>query len=380
MINNPPSSPAVKPSRALVLAIGTGMAFLVVAGLLLGTDTPPTGAGGGQLLPRIPAPPTDAASLLRRLGVGSVTWYACAVAVMPLWWLAWRFPVTQKGPWRALIVQGVALVALVAATAVAHYAMAYRGSPYAPAFLDFVPVALASSGVPLLAVAALVQLLEARRRAVRTTLETQRLRAELAESRLAAVTTQLHPHFLFNTLQSISTLIHRDPQAADAMLAKLSDLLRDVLRRSQSGLVPLGEELRMTETYLDLARIRFGERLRVVLDVDDAARGALVPVLLLQPLVENALKHGVGRRAAGGSVGVSAHRQDGHLALTVWDDGVGLEDGQARREGTGLGNTRERLRHAFGDDQSLELRPRASGGVEVAIRVPMRTSGVVADE
>jgi LytS/YehU family sensor histidine kinase len=276
---------------------------------------------------------------------------------------------------RALSIHLSTVVALIGLTSVAHYLLAYRGSPYAPGFLDFVPVALGSNAVALLAVAAVVHVLEARRRAVRSAIESQRLRAELADSRLAAVTAQLQPHFLFNTLQSISTLIHRDPVAADAMLVKLSDLLRDVLRRSQSGLVPLDEELRMTETYLDLARIRFGDRLRVELDIDPSARGALVPVLLLQPLIENALTHGVGRNAAGGSVGVIARRTIDTLSLTVWDDGAGL-DRAAPQENTGLGNTRERLRHAFGDDHVMTLGPRTAGGVEVAIRVPLRLSSV----
>lgn len=366
-----PGIQLVRPSRGVILAIGAVVLALIVIGFVVTLGQPAPVAGRGQSLMRIPAPPSDLGTLLRRLGVGSVAWYACALAIPPLWWLAYRFPLTGPHAARALSLHLSAVLAMIGAASVAHYVRAYGGSPVAPAFLGFLPVALASNAVPLLAVAAVVHGLEARRRAVRSALETQRLRAELADSRLAAVTAQLQPHFLFNTLQSISTLIHRDPVAADAMLVKLSDLLREVLRRSQSGLVPLDDEIHMTETYLDLARIRFGDRLRVVLDIEVAARRALVPVLLLQPLVENALKHGVGRIAAGGSVGVSARRVDGHLALTVWDDGAGL-DRAVPDESTGLGNTRERLRHAFGDDQALTLRPRPAGGVEVSIRMPLR--------
>ena len=128
----------------------------------------------------------------------------------------------------------------------------------------------------------------------------------------------------------------------------------------------------MTGTYLELAQLRYGDRLRVTTEIDDAVRGAAVPMLLLQPLVENALKHGVGTRAAGGSVAVSAQRDGGWLRLVVSDDGEGLNGARAAREGTGLANTRERLRHAFGDDQSLELVPRSGGGVEVTIRVPLQ--------
>jgi LytS/YehU family sensor histidine kinase len=244
-----------------------------------------------------------------------------------------------------------------------HYLASYRGAALAPSFWTFFPVALAANAIPLLAVAALANGLEARRRAVRSAFEAQRLRAQLAESRLAAVTTQLQPHFLFNTLQGISTLIHRDPVAADRMLGQLADLLREVLRRSRHALAPLGEEVSMIGTYLDLARGRYGDRLQVRLDVDPAATAALVPVLLLQPLVENALTHGIGPRASGGTVGITARRDHRSLMVTVWDDGEGFAPPVV--EGTGIGNTRERLRMAFGEDQALEVRRRPAGGTEV---------------
>lgn len=368
-----PSLTAPRPSRAAILAIVVVVVVLVVIGLLVGGTEPVVAPGGGRMLRRIPPPPPDAATMLRRFGVGSVSWYACALATLPLWWLAYRFPLTQVRAARSLALQIVGVITLILLTSVAQYRVSYGGSPLAPSFGDFLPVALVSGTLPILATAALVNAFEARRRAVRGALDTQRLRAELAESRLAAVTTQLQPHFLFNTLQSISTLIHKDPVAAEAMLAKLSDLLRDVLRRSRNVLVPLGDELRMTETYLELAQLRYGERLQVSVDVDESARSALVPMLLLQPLVENALKHGIGPRAAGGRVGVQGRRHENRLSITVWDDGVGLDGTGAGAEGTGLANTRERLRHAFGDDQSLELRERASGGVEVTILLPRRT-------
>ncbi|MBV9878900.1 MAG: histidine kinase [Gemmatirosa sp.] len=360
-----------------MLAIAAVVVALIVAGVAVGPDTalPPgvrVGTPGARMFPRIPAPPPDARALLRALGVGSVVWYASALAIAPLWWLAARMPLGPHRAWRALGVQLGAVAALVGAVVLARYGLTYRGAPSAPPLGAFVPVALMGTALPLLAVAAVANAAEAWRRAVRGALEAQRLRAELAESRLVAVTSQLQPHFLFNTLQGISTLIHRDPVAADAMLAKLSDLLRDILRRSRSALVPLGDELRMTETYLELARLRFGDRLRVTIDVDDAVRGVAVPMLLLQPLVENALKHGVGRRAAGGHVGIAARRDGDRVCIAVWDDGTVLD--AAAHDGTGLANTRERLRHAFGDEQSLALRERAGGGVEATVRVPLRTA------
>ena len=365
-----PSQPPTRPSRDAIIAIGVIVIVLVAAGLVIGAENT-LSPSGTRMFRRVPPPPADARELLRRLGVGSVTWYACALAIPPLWWLAHRLPLTHQRAWRAVGLQLGAVIALILITSLVQNDLAYRGAPGAPPFGAFF-VAFVASALPMFAVAALVNVFEARRRAVRGALESQRLRAELAESRLAAVTSQLQPHFLFNTLQSISTLIHRDPVAADAMLAKLSDLLRDVLRRSRSALVSLGDELRMTETYLDLARVRFGDRLRITIEVEEAVRGAVVPMLLLQPLIENALKHGVGRRAAGGQVGVSARGIDNRLSITVWDDGVGVENGSVGREGTGLANTRERLRHAFGDDQSLDLAARPGGGVDVTIRMPLR--------
>jgi two-component system LytT family sensor kinase len=372
-----PHQPGIRAriSATTLLRVAMTVGVLVAVGLLIGAPEPPFVPPGGRALRRIPAPPPDLPSLLRFLGVGSVTWYACAAAVGPAWWFARRFPIAPVRPWRAVSAQFALLAALVFATTLAQYWTAYGGSRMAPGFVGFIPVALTASALPILAVFAIVNALEVRRRAISDVLEAERLRAQLAETRLAAVTMQLQPHFLFNTLQGISTLIHRDPAAADAMLAKLSDLLRDVLRRSQSALVSFDDEMRMTETYLDLARLRYAERLRVELAVDDAARAAVVPMLLLQPLIENALKHGVGPRAAGGTVGVTARAIGGRLTITVWDDGVGIATDGRIVEGTGLTNIRERLRQAFGDDQSLVLSARAGGGTQVAIAIPLRTAG-----
>ncbi|MBC7894575.1 MAG: histidine kinase [Cytophagaceae bacterium] len=363
-------APTAPPGRNAKLWMAAFVVGLVVVGVVMTTSTPPSAPREGLSLPRLPPPPADVPALLRRLGVGSVAWFACALWAPAFWWLAWRVPLSQHRSPRSLATHLGLVAAAIFVTCVAHFLVAYRGSSLAPAFSTFFPVALGANAVPLLAVAALANGAEVRRRALRSVLEAQRLRAELAESRLAAVTAQLQPHFLFNTLQGISTLIHRDPLAADRMLVQLSDLLREVLRRSRHSLVPLGDELRMTGTYLDLARVRYGDRLRVVIDADEATRGALVPVLLLQPLVENALTHGIGPRATGGTVGITTRRSGNALVVTVWDDGEG--PGRSIIEGTGVGNTRERLRVAFGDEQALELGPRSGGGTEVIVRLPVR--------
>lgn len=359
------------PTRATVVAIAAVTVGLVAAGLAVGPAPAPRMPPGARAMPRVPGPPQDVRSLFRQLGIGSITWYSAALATPLIWWIAVRWPLMQGRGVQSLVRQAVAIIVLIAGVSLAQYVVTYRLSPGAPSIMSFAPVALARNLIPLLAIAAVVNALEIRRRAVRGAIESERLRAELAESRLMAVTSQLQPHFLFNTLQSISTLIHRDPAAADAMLAKLSDLLRDVLRRSRTALVPLSEEIRMTTTYLDLARVRYGDRLQVAMEVDDRALGAQVPMLLLQPFVENAIQHGIGPRAAGGTVGVRVRREAERLLVSVWDDGVGLD--AAWVEGTGVANARERLRHAYGDDQSIAITSRDEGGAVVTMALPVVT-------
>jgi LytS/YehU family sensor histidine kinase len=218
----------------------------------------------------------------------------------------------------------------------------------------------------------LVAVIEARRRAVQSALDRERLRAKVAEQRLIALTGQLHPHFLFNTLQGISTLIHRDPEAADEMLAKLSDLLRDLLRHREHVLVALADEVGYARTYLEIAQLRFAGRLQFQIDVAPEAEQASVPLFILQPLVENALAHGIGGRTRGGCVRVSARRDRERLYLEVADDGAGLTTSTTLREGIGLSNTRERLRASFGDDHRFSLGRGSQGGAVAHMDVPFR--------
>jgi LytS/YehU family sensor histidine kinase len=253
------------------------------------------------------------------------------------------------------------------------FLIAYRGIEAHPGFVAYLPVALRQNILPWIALVGIVAAVEARRRAVRAAVERERLRAQIAEQRLIALTAQLHPHFLFNTLQGISTLIHRDAEAADEMLAKLSDLLRDLLRHRDHVLVSLEDELRYARTYLEIARLRFADRLDFDIDLPSDLQQASVPLFILQPLVENALAHGIGGRARGGRVTVKAWRRGDRLYLEVADDGAGLPPAAVRREGIGLGNTRERLRASFGADQDLMLDAAAEGGAVARIYIPYRT-------
>ena len=204
------------------------------------------------------------------------------------------------------------------------------------------------------------------------------LQRELVEAKLAALRMQLNPHFLFNTLHAISALIHEDPEAADRMVARLSELLRLSLDQSKPQEVPLAEELGFLDRYLEIERTRFGDRLKIDKQVDAEAQEALVPFLLLQPLVENAIHHGIEPREEAGCVAIGATRKNGMLELRVSDDGAGLTTDSAGRtkEGIGLSNTRSRLRHLYGQDFSFDLSSRSQGGLEARILIPYRTQQI----
>lgn len=194
------------------------------------------------------------------------------------------------------------------------------------------------------------------------------LEARLAQARLEALKMQLQPHFLFNALNAIAALVHKDAEAADEMLAALSDFLRMVLETTGAQELPLSRELALVERYLAIEHARFGDRLRYHLDVTPETEPALVPAFLLQPLVENAVRHGLEPRPGAGSLSIRARRNEGALHLSVADDGVGLAPGKPTREGIGLENTRARLRELYQGAATLELRN--GSGVTVEITLP----------
>lgn len=216
--------------------------------------------------------------------------------------------------------------------------------------------------------------------AVRYRARVARLEEQLARARLDALRAQLQPHFLFNTLNSISVLTATDPARANRMLLDLSELLRASLEGAAGAAdheVTLERELALLERYVAIQRVRFGERLAVRLEVEPAARAVLVPALLLQPLVENAILHGVDASASGVSVVVRAAIRDGRLDLAIEDSGPGVGAGGGGgsgggAEGLGLANTRGRLEQLYGAATGLELRPREGGGTVVAITLPLR--------
>ncbi len=212
-------------------------------------------------------------------------------------------------------------------------------------------------------------------------LQHSRLQARLVEAQLESLQRQLQPHFLFNTLHAIASLVHRDPDTAEAMIVRLGDLLRAVFRSDVQQEVPLAQEVQLLEQYLDIQRMRFGTGLQTDIDVDDDVAGVPVPVLLLQPLVENAIKHGFPGPAREGIIRVRAARTADRVTITVSDNGRGMQAGAPGMagEGVGLRNTRARLEHLYPDAHTLACDAPGAGGFTVTITLPLPPSNNLLD-
>lgn len=195
-----------------------------------------------------------------------------------------------------------------------------------------------------------------------------------SQAQLQALKMQLHPHFLFNALHSISALVHIDPEAADKMIARLGDFLRLTLDTAAAQEVPLRQEIEFLNCYLEIERIRFRDRLTTRLDVDPQALECRVPNLILQPIVENAIRHGVAPRSAPGRVEVHAERKGGSLRLQVKDNGRGIQEAACPTKGGGVGlsNTRARLQQLYGGAFVFEVENDPSGGAVVTLEIPFR--------
>jgi two-component system, LytTR family, sensor kinase len=205
------------------------------------------------------------------------------------------------------------------------------------------------------------------------------LAAELDQARLKALTAQIEPHFLFNTLNAVAGLVREKRNAAAVdMIAGLSDFLRRVVEDSDRQQVPLAEELEFAQKYLDIQKVRFADRLQVSVDVPPELFPAQVPSLILQPMVENAVKHGIAKRIQGGAIRIAAFCSNGMLTLRVYNDGPSLPaDWEATCSGIGISNARTRLQTLYGDRFELNLRNQSPGGVEVSVSVPFISSSVV---
>jgi two-component system, LytTR family, sensor kinase len=200
-------------------------------------------------------------------------------------------------------------------------------------------------------------------------LEAGRLAGQLAEARLALLQRQLHPHFLFNALQAISTLLYRDPATADGLLVRLSSLLRAMLEKASEPTLSLRMELELTRRYLDIEQVRFADRLSVEWDVDESLLDSQVPSLIVLPLVENSIRHGLSPKVGPGRLRISARSQGASLVLAVEDDGLGAT--LPLRAGVGIANTRERLDAMYGEKAGLEITTTPGGGLCATVRLPL---------
>lgn len=194
------------------------------------------------------------------------------------------------------------------------------------------------------------------------------LKLELVNAQLAALKMQLQPHFLFNTLNSISELMHQNIKLADEMLVRLGDFLRLTLENTGNQSVTLAKELEFLKSYLRIQEIRFQDRLSVTLEIPEETKNALVPNLILQPIVENAIRHGISERSSAGKIEIVASKRDSMLQIRISDNGEGLKESQ--RSGVGITNTRTRLHQMYGDSQSLKLANAPDRGVVVTLEIP----------
>jgi LytS/YehU family sensor histidine kinase len=307
-------------------------------------------------------------------------WYAWAVVWLLASALVRRLPLEPRNwPWRLAMHLGAGVV-LVLFKFVLDYPIIktfYCSEPHRLTFLVFYRMALTGHFYPYVLISwsmfGVAHALASHGKSWERGVLASRLQARLAQAQLQVLKMQLHPHFLCNTLNTISALIHVDVELADRMVARLGNLLRFTLEQVGVEEAPLRWEMRFLEAYLEIERARYGERLRVVWDVEPGVQGALVPSLLLQPLVENALRHGVGRKPGPGRIIVRARRTGRRLCLQVEDDGPGLP--LDLEEGIGLANTRARLRQLYDDDHLFEIQGAPAGGARVTVELPLRRAG-----
>ncbi len=326
-----------------------------------------------------------ASLLLARLA----DWYTCAAFTPAYFWIVRRWPV-DRAHWKTSVpLLFVATSIFVVIKYIVFAAMQAHVLPRpfvtepTPTWRSMLASNFVYESMIFWAVIGVVHAVEFHRRYRERELHTLQLRAQLTEARLDALGAQLNPHFLFNTLHGVSTLMHRDVDAADTMLARLADLLRRTLDPSVAHEVTLAEELSLLDDYLAIVRVRFGDRLSLESRVSGDVRGALVPRFILQPLVENALEHGIARRAGAGRVEIAAVRENGALRLSVTDDGAGMRGTAAAPagdgNGIGLSNTRRRLGELYGDEHALVLSDALGGGLRATITLPFRTETASSD-
>jgi hypothetical protein len=315
-------------------------------------------------------------------GTELATWLPWALATPLVVSLARRYPIIRGTTWRTVAVHFVtfASISVVAEAWSAMLQVIFNpwGNRRPPTFWDTWSITLLYQVLIFLIAYALIlaitYLVDSRGRIARQMTEAARLNEELSKAQLAALRRQIEPHFMFNTLNSIAGLVrdHRN-DAAVGMIVGLSEFLRRSSADTHRAQVTLAEEVEYLQRYVDIQQVRFGERLRFDVDIPKELLDAQVPSLLLQPLVENAIKHGIAKRVAGGRVRVTGACGDGSLSLSVYNDGPGFaDDWQTQSAGVGLANLRTRLQILHGDSSRLQMKRAGADGVEVVVTLPVK--------
>ena len=308
-------------------------------------------------------------------------WYLWALFTPAIIWLSQHFRFERQGLWRALAVHLPSVIVfslthIAIMSGVQWWFARAQGRPF-PWWSEVQRSALLNFDWEMMTYWTIVGLShailyyrESRHRAIRGA----QLETRLVEAQLKALQQQLHPHFLFNTLHAISALMHRDVEAADRTLMRLSDLLRLTLESIGQQEILLQAELDFLTKYLQIEQTRFADRLNVRFDVAPETLDTLVPNLILQPLVENAIKHGIAKKAGPGHIDITTRRDGDKLLMEVRDDGVGLSEDAltALQKGIGVSTTRARLQHLFGADYRFEFH-RQPAGLSVVVAIPWRT-------
>ncbi|HET6361723.1 MAG TPA: histidine kinase [Gemmatimonadota bacterium] len=311
-------------------------------------------------------------------------WLVWALFTPAIVWLARAFPI-ERGrlaravPIHALAGTGFALAHLALWLAWTQAVSPYRleDRPWAEMYWVYVQGRFNVSFLVYWAVVGAAHAVTYAARLRQREVDASRLTAQLSEARLAALRARVHPHFLFNTLHAISTLVGRDVARAREMIARLSDLLRLSLERDAAQEITLREELEYIDLYLDIEQSRFGDRLEVDFAIDPDTLDARVPNLILQPLVENAIRHGIAWLEEPGTLRIAASRANGRMELSIVNDLPAPATGpQEVGRGIGLGSLGQRLEALYGPDHQLEAR-RAEGRFEVRLELPFRSAGGV---
>ncbi len=321
--------------------------------------------------------------------LGLIEWYLWGILALFIFWVCVRLPFQRSNWWKPLgihlgVALAVSLVHLFVYIAIDRPIDAYfmKGKTFPemeffwPAYFFVIRSRIHSTVLVYALIAMISYAIIYYRQYREKELHAAELSTQLASAELQVLKAQLHPHFLFNTLHSISSLMHEDIGAADRMLSRLSELLRVVLSNEGRQTVSLRQEVEFLEAYLEIERVRFSDRLRAEVSVDPGTLDAEIPSLLLQPLVENAIRHGIASRTEGGKVQFTALRDNGQLRLTIADDGKGLGTGESQSSGRGIGlaNVRERLWRLYGDSHTFSLNT-SDSGVTVTIAIPYREVG-----